>query len=111
MSMDSVLARKNGKQDCYYEWTIGYRQIKVGKCFMEIKGLDDIFQEYYDKGKTPDEIVGIEMINDVRKQNFIPEDVEDLYDEALLKEYKVYFNARKEDCNKTYAQGKIKARL
>lgn len=64
---------------------------------MEIKGLDDVFQEYFDKGKTPDEIVGFEMTNNVRKQNFIPEDVEDLYDEALLNEYKVYFNGRKED--------------
>jgi non-homologous end joining protein Ku len=64
---------------------------------MEIKGLDDVFQEYFDKGKTPDEIVSMEMINDLRKQNFIPEDVEDLYDEALLDEYGVYFSTRKKD--------------
>ena len=88
MPMDSVLGRKNGKKDCYYEWTIGFRQIKVGNCFMDIKGLDEVFQEYFDKGKTPDEIVGMEMINDLRKRNFIPEDVEDLYDEALLDEYR-----------------------
>jgi hypothetical protein len=56
-----------------------------------------VFQEYCDKGKTPDEIVCFEMVNNVRKQNFITEDFEDLYDEALLNEYKVYFNARKED--------------
>ncbi|MBP7070557.1 MAG: hypothetical protein KBA97_05750 [Methanothrix sp.] len=74
---------------------MGFRQIKVGNCFMEIKGLNDLFQEYFDKGKTPDEIVGMEMINDLRKQNFIPEDVEDLYDEALLDEYGVYFSTRK----------------
>jgi non-homologous end joining protein Ku len=64
---------------------------------MEIKGLDDVFQEYFDKGKTPDEIVSMAMINDLRKQNFIPEDVEDLYDEALLDEYGVYFSTRKKD--------------
>jgi len=46
MPMDSVLGRKNGKKDCYYEWTLGFRQIKVGNCFMEIKGLDDVFLEY-----------------------------------------------------------------
>jgi len=97
MPMDSVLGRKNGKKDCYYEWTIGFHQVKVGNCFMEIKGLDDVFQEYFNKGKTPDEIAGIEMINDIKKQNFIPEDAEDLYNEALLKEYKIYFNARKGD--------------
>ena len=64
---------------------------------MDIKGLDEVFQEYFDKGKTPDEIVGMEMINDLRKRNFIPEDVEDLYDEALLDEYRVYFSAQKKD--------------
>jgi len=94
MPMDSVLGRKNGRKDCYYEWTIGFRQIKVGNCFMEIKGLDDVFQEYFDKGKTPDEIVGMEMINDLRKQNFIPEDAEDLYVVVRFEEYKTYYSAK-----------------
>jgi DNA-directed RNA polymerase specialized sigma24 family protein len=38
---------------------------------------------------------GAEIIKDVRKLNFIPEDAEDLYGEALLKEYKSYYRARK----------------
>ena len=38
ISMDGVLARKNGKKDCYYEWTVGFCQVKVGKCSMEVKG-------------------------------------------------------------------------
>jgi hypothetical protein len=44
---------------------------------------------------TAEEIDGSEMIRDVRKQNFIPEDIEDLYEEALKKEYKRYFESRK----------------
>jgi hypothetical protein len=111
MSMNDFSARKNGKKDCYYEWTIGFRKIRVGNCSMEIKGLDDVFQEYFDKEKTPDEIVGFEMINNVRKENFIPEDVEDLYGEALFNEYKVYFNTRKKTVNKTNSNGKIKQKL
>ena len=59
---------------------------------MQIEGLDDIFQEYFKKGKTPDEMIGADFIKDTRKQNFIPEDAEDLYGEALLKEYKSYYN-------------------
>ncbi len=31
---------------------------------------------------------------DIRKQNFVPEDAEDLYDDALLREYKSYYNGR-----------------
>lgn len=95
ISMDGVLARKNGKKDCYYEWTVGFCQVKVGKCSMEVKGLDELFQDYFKKGMTAEEIDGSEMIRDVRKQNFIPEDIEDLYEEALKKEYKRYFESRK----------------
>ena len=62
---------------------------------MQIEGLDDIFQEYLEKGKTPEEMIGADLIKDVRKQNFIPEDAEDLYDEALLREYLSYYNATK----------------
>jgi hypothetical protein len=62
---------------------------------MEIEGLDDVFQEYFKKGRTPDEMTGAEMIKDIRKLNFIPEDAEDLYNEAFLKEYYSYYNARK----------------
>ena len=95
ISMDGVLARKNGKKDCYYEWNVGCHQVKVGKCSMEVKGLDELFHDYFEKGMTAEEIDGIEMIRNVRRQNFIPEDIEDLYEEALIKEYERYFESRK----------------
>ena len=62
---------------------------------MQIEGLDDIFQEYLEKGRTPDAMIGADMIKDIRKQNFVPEDAEYLYDEALLREYLSYYNATK----------------
>lgn len=74
---------------------MGFRQVKVGNCCMQIEGLDDLFQEYFEKGKTPDEMIGYDMIKDTRKQNFIPEDAEDLYAAALLEEYKTYYIAKK----------------
>ena len=74
---------------------MGFRQVKVGSCSMQIEGLDDIFQEYFKTGKTPDEMIGADLIKNTRKQNFIPEDAEDLYGEALLNEYKSYYNAQK----------------
>jgi non-homologous end joining protein Ku len=57
--------------------------------------LDELFQDYFEKGITAEEIEGSEMIRDVKRQNFIPEDIEDLYEEALIKEYKRYFESRK----------------
>jgi hypothetical protein len=57
--------------------------------------LDDLFQEYFKKGKTPEEMIGGDMIKDTRKQNFIPDDAEDLYAIALLEEYRTYYSAKK----------------
>lgn len=62
---------------------------------MQIEGLDDLFQQYFQKGKTPEEMIGSDMINDIRMQNFVPEDAEDLYETALLSEYKSYCSDRK----------------
>lgn len=62
---------------------------------MQIEGLDEFLQEYFEKGITPDDIPILEMIKEVRTQNFIPEDTEDLYRQALLREYKSYHNAQK----------------
>jgi len=50
ISMDGVLARKNGKKDCYYRWTVGCHQVRVGKCSMEVKGLGELFQNCSKKG-------------------------------------------------------------
>lgn len=95
MSKDSFFGRKSSCCDCCGKRTIGFRQVKIGSCCMQIEGLDDIFQEYFKKGMTPDDMTGAEMIKDIRGLNFIPEDAEDLYNEALLKEYKSYYSARK----------------
>jgi hypothetical protein len=55
----------------------------------------ELFHDYFEKGMTAEEIEGREMIREVRRQNFIPEDIEDLYEEALIKEYERYFESRK----------------
>ena len=80
--------------DCCGKRTIGFRQVQVGRCRMGLEGLDDVFWEYFKKGKTPDEMIGAEMIKDIRELNFIPEDAEELYVEAILKDYRSYYNAR-----------------
>jgi hypothetical protein len=94
MAKDNLFGRKSSCCDCCGKRTIGFRQVKVGSCCMEIEGLEDIFREYTKKGMTPDEVTGAEMIKDIRALNFIPEDAEDLYKEALLKEYKSYYSTQ-----------------
>ena len=73
---------------------MGFRQNKVGRYYMQIEGLDDIFHKYFEEGRAPDEMIGTDMIREIRKQNFVPEDSEDLYYDALLREYKSYYNSR-----------------
>ncbi|MEI2763750.1 MAG: hypothetical protein V9E95_16225, partial [Methanothrix soehngenii] len=58
--------------------------------------MDELFHDYFEKGMTAEEIEGREMIREVRRQNFIPEDIEDLYEEALIKEYERYFESEEE---------------
>jgi hypothetical protein len=76
MSKDNFFGKKSSCCECCKR-TMGFRQVKVGSCCMQIEGLDDLFQEYFKKGKTPDEMIGADLIKDTRKQNFIPEDAED----------------------------------
>lgn len=59
--------------------------------------MDELFHDCFEKVITAEEIEGSEMIKDARRQNFIPEDIEDLYEEALIKEYKIYFESRKKE--------------
>jgi hypothetical protein len=94
MTKDDFFKRKSSCWDCCGKRTIGFRQVQVGSCCMEIEGLDNLFWDYFNKGKTSDGLIGAEMINDIRELNFIPEDAEDLYIVALLNDYRSYYNAR-----------------
>ncbi len=72
-----------------------FREVKIGRCRVEIVVLDDVFQKYFHNDRQPVEALGYEMIKDVREQNFVPEDTEDLYKEALIREYQSYYEVRR----------------
>ena len=59
------------------------------------KGLDETFQEYFKMGKTPVDSTGNELVEDLKKLNFIAEGAEEMYKKAFLIEYQRYYEARK----------------
>ncbi len=96
MSDDKFFGRKSGCGcDCCGKRITGFREVKIGSCRVEIVGADDVFQKYFDSEKKPIDTLGDEMIKDLRGQNFVPEDTEDLYKEALIREYQSYCEAKK----------------
>jgi hypothetical protein len=43
----------------------------------------------------PDDVIGDGIVEDLRMRNFIPEDAENLYKEAFLREYQTYCETKK----------------
>jgi hypothetical protein len=73
---------------------VSLRQINVGGRSTGIMGLDETLKEYFQKGKRPDDAVGDELVEDLKKLNFIAEGAEAMYKEAFLGEYQRYYEAR-----------------
>ena len=57
--------------------------------------MDETFQEYFKMGKTPVDSTGNELVEDLKKLNFIAEGAEEMYKKAFLIEYQRYCEARK----------------
>lgn len=74
---------------------VGLREVNVGGRSVGIMGMDETFQDYFKKGKKPEDSTGDELVNDLKKLNFIAEGAEGMYKEAFLREYKRYYEAQK----------------
>ncbi len=72
------------------------RKIKVEDKDMEIAGLDEEFENYYSKGKTPENLDGEEIIRNLEKINVIPEAEVEKLKAAILKEYRIYWLEKEE---------------
>jgi len=55
-----------------------------------IFGMDELFQGLYQAGKTPDEELGKLILEKLKKNNYIPERVEQNYTDAFLHEYRKF---------------------
>lgn len=74
---------------------IGAKQIDVGGSIVGIYGLEEIFQIYHHEGRTPDDLSGDELLEELGKSNYLAEDRKEAYKAAFLKEYERYFDVKK----------------
>ena len=63
---------------------------------MGITGMDETFQEYFKKGKKPEDSTGNELVEDLKKLNFIADGAEEMYKKAFLIEYQRYYEVQEE---------------
>ncbi len=92
---DKIFGDKASSGCCCGTRIVGLRQINVGGRNTGIMGMDETFQEYFKKGKKPEDSTGDEMVEDLKKLNFIAEDAEKMYKEAFLREYQRFYESRK----------------
>lgn len=91
--LDKIFGKKESGCCCGTR-IVGLRQINIGGRSTGIMGLDETFKEYFTNGKKPDDAVGNELVEDLKKLNFISEGAEEMYKEAFLREYQRYYEAR-----------------
>ena len=74
---------------------LSYRMMYIGGAPTGLLGLDELFIELFESGCSPDDgSINETLISGVRKHNFIPKPVIKGYQEALMQEYRKYFQAR-----------------
>ena len=95
MLKDKIFGKDSSSCGCCGTRIVGLRQINVGGRSTGIMGLDETFQEYFKKGKKPEDSTGNELVEDLKKLNFIAEGAEEMYKKAFLMEYQRYYEARK----------------
>jgi hypothetical protein len=95
MLKDKIFGNKNSSCGCCGTRIVGLRQVNVGGRNVGIAGMDETFQEYFKKGKIPDNATGDELVVDLKKLNFIAEGAEGMYKEAFLREYQRHYEAQK----------------
>jgi hypothetical protein len=59
-----------------------------------VMGLDEIFDEAYRGGKTPDLSVAAGFVERISEKNYIPPGQDSEYAEVVLSEYQKFFAAR-----------------
>lgn len=68
--------------------------ILVGKDLVGLVRLDEIFGKLYQMGKKPDTCLKKELLNETTKHNYIPKVTEKKYEQALLREYKSFYESK-----------------
>ncbi|MCK9407229.1 MAG: hypothetical protein M0Q47_12585 [Methanothrix sp.] len=92
---DKIFGDKGSSGCCCGTRIVGLRKINVGGRSVGIMGLDEALQEFFKKGKKPEESTGDELVEELKKLNYIAEGAEEMYKIAFLAEYQRYWEARK----------------
>lgn len=95
MLKDKIFGNKSSNCGCCGTRIVGLRQVNVGGRSTGIMGMDETIQEYFKKGKEPEDAIGDELVVDLKKLNFIAEGAEEMYRKAFLIGYQRYCEARK----------------
>ena len=93
---DKIFGDKGSSGCCCGTRIVGLSQINVGGRSVGIMGLDEALHEFFKKGKKPEDSTGDELVEELKKANFIAEGAEEMYKIAFLAEYQRYFEARTE---------------
>jgi hypothetical protein len=64
---------------------------------VRVRGLDIIFEEAYGEGKRPHWSVASELVNRLSEFNYISSSARFEYEEAVLKEYRRFFEEKEKE--------------
>ena len=67
-----------------------FKEVDVDGSIILVKGLDDLFRRYYDRGMMPDDLKGDELLDALGSVDHLSEDMRETYKDTLLREYKQY---------------------
>ncbi len=74
---------------------LSYRMIYIGGAPAGLLGVDELFNELFDAGITPnDENIGDKIIKGVKRHNFVPKQADEDYKIVLVGEYQKYYQTR-----------------
>lgn len=75
---------------------LSYCQIMVGRAMTGVIGLQEVMEALEREGLAPDAPgLGQRLLEDFRKHNYVPESARRAYEEALLREYRKYLEAKR----------------
>jgi len=74
---------------------LSYRMLHIAGAPAGLLGLDELFDALYVKGCHPEDAdAGEQLIQGVHQHNFIPKPAVPAYQDALLREYQLYYQQR-----------------
>jgi hypothetical protein len=94
-SLLGKLIGSNNSCCCGATSIVSVRKINIDGKDMEIAGMDEEFGKYLAAGKTPENLDDEELVSNLLKMNAIPENEQDKFKAAIIKEYRTYWQQNK----------------